>query len=146
MINPFKDVDWHPDVRAKRKFATSLILGFPVLALVLILVGRLGTGHWHVEKPLWIAGIGMGLGVVFWVIPAIAHPFYVVWYALACTIGLFLSNTILIAFYLIVVSVTGLIMRSLGRSPLSKGFNRSADSYWKDLEPISDVRRYYRQF
>ncbi|MFT4587452.1 MAG: hypothetical protein ACI9VS_002084, partial [Candidatus Binatia bacterium] len=30
MLNPFKEVDWNPDLPARRKFAVSLVIGFPI--------------------------------------------------------------------------------------------------------------------
>ncbi len=37
MLNPFKEVNWHPDLATRRTFARSLVIGFPCLAVVLVL-------------------------------------------------------------------------------------------------------------
>ena len=29
MVNPFNEVSWNPDLRERRKFALSLVIGFP---------------------------------------------------------------------------------------------------------------------
>ena len=34
MINPFSEVNWNPDRPARKKFAVSLIIGFPAIAVV----------------------------------------------------------------------------------------------------------------
>ena len=145
MINPFRDVNWSPNTADKRKFALSLVIGFPCLAVAILLLGRLISGGWPVEKALWIGGVGCALGAVLWLLPMIARPFYLVWYALACTVGLIVSNTLLTGFYYIVMTGTGLVMRALGRKPL-KPLNKQTPTYWDDAEQVSDVRRYYRQF
>ena len=44
MLNPFKEVNWTPDLGEKRKFGRSLVLGFPCMALMFLLMGRLRTG------------------------------------------------------------------------------------------------------
>jgi hypothetical protein len=38
------------------------------------------------------------LGVVLYLMPQIARPFYVAWYFLACCIGIVTSNALLIGF------------------------------------------------
>jgi creatinine amidohydrolase len=71
-MNPFADVNWNPGLAEKRKFALSLIIGFPLLAGFFSLVLRLATHSW---KPffLWLAIIGFGAGVILWLLPAIAY-------------------------------------------------------------------------
>ena len=146
MINPFKEVDWNPDTAAKRKFAVSLVIGFPCVALALLLLRRALTGSWHVTPALWLAGIGATVGIVFWILPIIAKPFYQAWYFVSCCIGIVVSNTLLAAFYFIVLTLVGLLMRAIGRHPLQKGFDKKAATYWLDAEPVTDPKRYYSQF
>ena len=145
MVNPFKDTDWNPGIAARRSFAKSLVIGFPILALIFTLAGWVKTGsvpHW---TP-WLAAIGAGAGIVFWLIPQIAKPFYLVWYFAACCIGIVVSNLLLSAFYYLVVTPTGLIMRALGRDPMRRRIDRAARSYWHDAEKSVDPKRYFRQF
>jgi hypothetical protein len=146
MINPFTEVNWRPDTAAKRKFAVSLIVGFPIIALIFLLIGRWHSGAWNVTLPLWIAVLGAGTGAVLWLLPFIARPFYVVWYGLACCIGFVLGNVLMSLFFFTVVTVTGLLLRLTGRDPLRKGFDKAAKTYWRDVPPVKDPKRYYRQF
>jgi len=145
MINPFREVNWSPSRQDKRRFAVSLVVGFPCLAVIFLLLGRWIGGAWPLEKAAWIGGVGLTLGVVLWLVPAIAKPFYVVWYGFACSIGLVVSNTLLIGFYYTIMTGVGGVMRLLGRKPL-KPLNKQAASYWDEAEQITDVSRYYRQF
>ena len=92
MLNHFKEVNWHPDTAARRVFAKSLMIGFPCLATLFLFAGRLKSGAWNPALPLQLATIGAGAGALFWLAPAIAKPFYVVGYALACCIGLVVGN------------------------------------------------------
>ena len=78
--------------------------------------------------------------------PSISKPFYLVWYLVACSIGIVLSNLLLISFYLFVVTLVGLVLRAFGHRALRKGFEKQASSYWQDVAPTRDVRQYYRQF
>ena|SRR5437870_1022234 len=145
MLNPFKDVNWNPTIAEKRKFAGSLIVGFPVIAILFSTLGRLTTHAW---KPffLWLGVFGLAIGIVLWLLPQIAKPFYVAWYFVACSIGIVVGNVLLSAFYFLVITPIGLAMRAAGRQPLRKGFAKDAATYWRDAEKSVDPQRYYRQF
>ncbi len=145
MINPFKDTNWNPGTAEKRKFAVSLIIGFPILAAVFALVAWLRNGAWS-GGFVWLALIGAGLGVLFWLLPQIARPFYLVWYFAACSIGIVISNLLIAAFFYLVFTPIGLFMRAFGRDPLQKRFDRSRPTYWHDVEKVVDGERYFRQF
>lgn len=146
MVNPFKEVDWNPDVPARRSFAKSLIIGFPCVALAFLLILRLKNGEWDGRTPLLIAGWGGAAGALFYAVPVLARPFYLLWYALACCIGLVVGNLLLgIVFYVFVTGIA-LVMKVLGRDPLNRRLDRAAKSYWRDAEQPSDPRRYYGQF
>jgi hypothetical protein len=147
MINPFKDVNWNPDLAAKRSFARSLVIGFPCIAVVVLLIKRFtGAGVWDIKTAFLIGGIGAGVGAVFYALPVIARPFYLAWYFLACCIGLVVSNVLLAGFFYLVFTPAGLLKRLFGRQNLKKGFDKSAASYWQDAEKVTDLTRYYRQF
>lgn len=145
MMNPFAEVDWNPDVRGRRKFAVSLIIGFPVIALLLALVSWLKThavGHF----PAWLGGIGLAAGVLFWLAPQIARPFYVAWYFLACCMGFVVGNVLFAVFFYLVFTPLGLLLRLRKRQAITKGFDKAKASYWRDVEKPVDLKRYYRQF
>ncbi len=145
MLNPFKDVNWNPGRAERRKFALSLIIGFPVIAALFTALALLKT---HAAKPffVWLGAVGCLIGFVFWLLPQIARPFYVVWYALGCSIGIIIGNIMFAAFYFLVVTPLGLALRLLGRDPLRKTFNRVTPTYWQEAKKGIDPKRYYRQF
>lgn len=142
MLNPFHQVNWKPGTAERRKFALSLIVGFPVLALVLFLIRGAPAG----PVALWLAGIGVATGVVLWIAPAIARPFYVVWYGISCCIGLVVGNVVLMIFYYVGMTGIGLLVRLFKRSAITKRFDKAAPTYWQKAEPTLDSKRYYRQF
>lgn len=145
MLNPFHEINWKPDRKAQRTFARSLMIGFPVVALVLAVMTRLGAHEW---KPVfvWLGAIGFGIGLFCWLLPGLARPFYLVWYALAGVMGLVMGNLLLGLVYYGVLTPIGLVLRLLNRCPLRKGFDRDRASYWEDAREITDPQRYYRQF
>jgi hypothetical protein len=146
MINPFKEVNWTPNTEERRSFGISLIIGFPCLALFWLVVGWFSSGEWHFAMAAKLGGTGSGLGVLIYLIPAIARPFYVLWYCFACCIGLVMGNVILSAVYFIFVTGLGLIMRVFGKKPIRKTLDKAATTYWLDAAQPTDPRRYFHQF
>jgi len=145
MMNPFAETNWKPDTADKRKFAKSLVIGFPILAAFFSLVNWLGG---HPVKPffIWLGGGGCAVGVVLWLLPAIARPFYLAWYFIACCMGYVIGNLLFSVFYYLVITPTGLLLRATGRLSLHKGFDKDAATYWRNVEKRVDFKRYYRQF
>ena len=145
MVNPFLEINWHPGFAERRKFALSLVFGFPAIALVFFLFSWL-TGHSWKPFFAWLAVIGLFVGALLWLLPQIARPFYLVWYLLASGIGFVVSNSLLIAFYYLIITPLGLVLRATGRLSLQKSFDQNARSYWREVKKTVDPKRYYRQF
>jgi hypothetical protein len=146
MINPFKEVNWNPGTQERRKFALSLMIGFPCIAVVLLLFGFLRGNGWNLPLAAVIGGGGLALGLLLLSVPQIARPVYVVWYFVACCIGTVVGNLALGIVFFVLVTGVGLVMRALGRRPVRKTFDRRATTYWQDAEQVDDPNRYYRQF
>jgi hypothetical protein len=147
MVNPFAEVNWRPGRAERRKFAVSLVIGFPCVAVALLLLGWARKGAWDANliPALWLAGGGVLAGAVFWVLPQIARPFYAAWYFLACCIGIVVGNLLLGGFFYLVVTPFGLVKR-LGKPAIAKGFDKRAATYWRAAQPQEDPARYYKQF
>jgi hypothetical protein len=145
MVNPFKDTDWSPSTAARRKFAKSWAIGFPIIAAVFAVLGLI-SGRGVPGWTLWLGAIGGALGVLLHLLPQIARPFYLAWYFLACCIGIVVSNALLIAFFYLVITPFGLVMRAFGRDPLKRAWDPDATSYWREAEKSVDQERYFRQF
>lgn len=146
MVNPFRDVNWRPDRAERRRFAVSLMVGFPSLAAALLVATRWQGGGWNFGPPLWLGGVGATLGLIFWLWPWLARPGYVVWYAVACAIGFVVGNGALVAIYFLLLTPVAWVMRALGRRPLGRGLDRGAATYWREAPPPAAPERYYRQF
>ncbi len=145
MINPYKHVNWSPDTRALRNFAKSLMIGFPVLALLVLLAGRFFHGTWSLDFANRLGGAGLAAGILFWLVPVLARPFYLVWYALSCAIGLVVSNLLLGLFYYTMFTATGILRRTLGKSPVQSGLDRAASTYWIEAPPQPEPKSYFHQ-
>jgi len=149
MINPFADVQWKPDLAERRKFAKSLIIGFPCLAVAFLIMGWVSKGSWDANWKFArsVGAFGALAGVIFFAVPQIARPFYMAWYFLACCIGIVVGNLLLSGFFFLVITPFGLLRRLVARAPaVQKKFDRNSKSYWQDFPPVSNPERYYRQF
>jgi hypothetical protein len=145
MINPFTDVNWNPDRQARKKFAFSLVIGFPAIAIMFSAVAFLKT-HSLNHSFVWLGAIGFAVGLVLWLLPQIAKPFYVVWYFLACCMGMVIGNLLFALLFYLVFTPLGLLLRLRKDRPIKKGFDKSQKSYWCDVEKPADAERYFRQF
>jgi hypothetical protein len=145
MLNPFKDTDWNPDLAARRSFARSLVIGFPIIATLFAFSGWL-KAHTIPGWTLWLGVGGATAGVVFWVVPQIAKPFYLAWYFIACCMGIVISNALLIAAYYLVFTPAGFLLRLCGRDAMRRRPDPQASTYWRKAEPAPDPARYYRQY
>jgi hypothetical protein len=148
MINPFKDVDWNPDTAALRAFARSLLIGFPIIALAAALIG------WGREEQIgrwpWILGMsGAAAAGLFWLLPALAKPFYLIWFFAACCVGIIVSNLALAAVFYLIFTPVGLAFRVVRRDALRRRLNPLANTYWQEAESAGNDANpdsYYRQF
>jgi hypothetical protein len=145
MMNPFHEVNWKPSHAELRTFGRSLMIGFPIIASVLFVFTALKT--WSLPVwPLWLAGIGFAIGAISRAVPAIAPPFYHLWYAFGCSMGFIVTNVIISAIYYFVFAPIGLALRATGRDPMERKFLPPETTYWKDAEKITNADRYFRQF
>jgi hypothetical protein len=146
MINPFREQNWNPDRRERRRFARSLVIGCPCIAIIVFVLARWRGAAWSTDVALAIGAGGGLMGLILWTVPQVARPVYVVWFGVACAVGLVMGNALLTAVYLLLFAPIGMVRRAAGRGGLSKGFDRAATSYWRDAPPQKAVERYYRQF
>ncbi len=122
--------------RDGRRFA------FPVGAAFLLLSGLL---YWR-EKELAFqvtAGLGGALWLLGAIIPAYLGPVYRAWMRMAFAISKVTTPIFMGAVYFVVLTPTGLIMRLVGRNPMSHPMTK--DGYWYSTEgrPESDLRRQF---
>lgn len=94
---------------------------------------------------------------VFWALallfPAVYYgvrplrvPLFRGWMTLVFPIGWVVSHALLAFIYYLVVTPIGRLMRLFGRDPKERRFDRGAESYWMEHDPVRDPVRYFRQF
>ena len=147
MINPFKEINWKPGAEDLRKFAWSLIIGFPCIAVVFFLVKWAKT-HTMPELHgfLLLGGIGAAVGLVCLMVPVVARPLYYVWYALAACVGIVMANLLFCVMFYGLFAPIGLIMRLCGRDPLNLKWKKGQSSHWLDAGPEPAAKDYFSQY
>ena len=147
MINPFKEINWKPAATDLRKFALSLIIGFPCIAIVFFLAKWLSARA--MPEPrffLMLGGIGAAVGLVCLLLPFIARPLYYVWYALAACIGIVVANVIFGLLFYGIFTPMGLFMRVIGRDALNLKSKKGAATHWIDAPPAPPPAQYFSQY
>jgi hypothetical protein len=132
-------INWTPTPRELRKFGLAMIVGFALIGTVFLLV--LGRPNAAIACYIFgaIAGI---LGLTG---SKIALPVYWAWMAVAYVMGNIISRVLLTLFFYLLITPTGLLRRFFGHDPLQL-HRRATASYWHDLPPIKNKKRYERQF
>lgn len=146
MVNKFKEINWNPNRAERKKFALTLMAGFPFMGLMLAMIGRLATGAWKFQVPAYVAGVGFGVAVVLWLLPGIALPFYRLWFSIICVVDFVVTHVVLVVLYYLVICPAGLVYQLFRPSSFQKRIDKRCVTYFRDVPPVQDVRRYYRQF
>jgi len=135
------EINTDPTDRELRQFARIWLPAF--LAVVGgLLAWRLGW--WTAAVILWcLAGVALLGGLIA---PGRFRLIYAAWMRGAQPIGWVVSHLVMAIVYYGVVTPIGLLLRLLGRDPMTRRLDRSARSYWVEHTPGGRANRYFRQF
>lgn len=109
-------------IGSERGFGMTFAVVFAVIGLIPLLFG--GSPRW------WAVGTAGALLLTAAVMPGLLAPLNKVWHRIALLLHRIVSGVALILLFYGVVTLTGLVMRLLGRDLLSRRFDRNAVSYW----------------
>ncbi len=113
-----------PSVRALRQF--GLVVGGVLLAVGGLLLWRRGVG-----PAVWaLGGIGGALVVLGAVAPVALRPARTAWMALAFALGFVMTRVLLTAAFAVAVVPVAVVLRLLGKDPLSRRPDPDAETYW----------------
>ena len=133
------DISFSPRQRTLRQFAILWIVFFMGLAV--------WHGAWRgrTEVGLTLLALAIAIGPLGLVRPRAIRPIYVGWMVLAFPIGWLVSSIVLAIVYYGVFTPIAMAFRLLRRDALGRR-PRKTDTYWQPKPPVTDVRRYFRQF
>lgn len=144
------EINWNPPRHILRQF------GFITAGLLLALAGTAKFApQWRIVatiplRPVTLSWLCGGLALACLLIALAAprglRPLYVVLCAIGLPIGWVVSHVIMALLYYGVITPVGLFFRLIGRDALERRFEPAAATYWRRRTPVTDVRRYFRQF
>jgi hypothetical protein len=117
--------------------------------IAFILFGSLcAFGIWR-EKllPTYLFGALSVLGLGFICAPMILKPVFTAWQQIAFLVGRTVTILMLILFYYLMITPSGLIKRLMGGRPLPLNPNKKVSSYWvKKPEPAQAKERFLKRY
>jgi hypothetical protein len=148
MINPFAEINWNPGSKDFILFGKSMLIGFSIISLVFLIINVFRVPfEKELVLPIYIFTIGGVLFLIANVGGLPARIFYFIWFALAATIGVIISNLLLALFYYLFFSVFAFIFRIVsGRDPLNIKKNSSKKSMWIDCKTKKSLKSYFKQY
>jgi len=116
---------------------------------IFIITGLIGAFLFYKDKMLasYILGGFSAYGLVSIPLPILITPLFIVFSYLGMALGWFNTRLLLgIIFYLVFTPI-GLIFRLFKRDELDLAIDKSAETYWTDVQHLSeDPARYEKQF
>lgn len=136
----WSDVPFDPTRKTLRQFAGLWFVFFGGLAIYQAFYGGRTTAG-IILGVIALAGGLIGLAAPGWL-----RPIFVAWMVLAFPIGWTVSLITLAVMYYGLFTPLGLYFRLIGRDPLERKLDPSAETYWTPKATPADPRRYFQQF
>jgi hypothetical protein len=143
------DIKFNPSKKDLRNFGFIALVAFGLIgALVYWKRGLFGFDFGQATETvsyiLW--GLGLLSGLFSLVIPAANRALYVALSLITYPIGFVVSHVVMAFIFFVIITPVGLLFRVLGRDPLHRKFDRSAESYWDPHVARKDKASYFKQF
>lgn len=134
----FSEIPRNPNAKTLRQFGLIGLVFFGMLAVSLAM-----KGNWIWSVTVGIVALSMALIGQFQ--PLRLKPVFVGWMILVFPIAFVVSHLILAFLFYLVFFPLGFLLRKLGHDPLRLSA-KDAVSYWEPKTPITDLKRYFRQY
>lgn len=117
---------------------------FPAFVAVVGLVVWRKTGALDIPSIIW--ALALPSVILSFVAPRVMKPVFVGLMYLSYPIGFVISHVMFFVFYFSTITPIGLFMKLIGRDALRRKRDPAAASYWTRREPVTDTKRYFKQF
>ena len=136
-----------PTPKEIKSTSLRLLFGLPIVGLIWTVIirvfGESQEMNWYVLGGFGF--VGLSIGTLSLLLPAIGRITYFAWYLLINLIDLIIIWTSLPLFYYVVFCPYSLLIRLFGKSKL-QGRTLPLSSYRKNVEQSKSNRRYIQQF
>lgn len=133
-------IDRHPSSRQLKVFGVIWLVFFGIAGGALLKNGS------PVQAAAIVWGIAVVVPAVGWIVAGFMRLMYTGMAYAAFPVGFVISYLIMVIVYYLVLTPIGLAMRLCGYDPMSRHFDRSADTYWCPREQENTPSTYFRQF
>ena len=134
-------INWYPGPKELRNSGTISLIASTLIAILLYVLKGLG-----IQWTAIIFAIGFIIFLSSVISVKLTRMIYLGLILVTLPIGLAVSFTLLAAFYFLLLAPLGLLFRLIGRDPLRRKFDSTADSYWLTRRPPDKLDRYFHQF
>lgn len=122
-----------------QRFGFTMAAAFAVLGAIRFLWS--GTIAW------WLALLALAFLLAAWLVPSWLHPLEKGWMKFAEVLGFINSRILLSILFFLIVTPIGLMLRLLGKQPITLSRKRDEASYWVPRRPEEfGPERLERQF
>jgi hypothetical protein len=135
------EINWYPNRKQLQNFGIIALAASAIICLLLYLLKGIA-----IQWVLTIFAAGFIIFASSMISLRLTRMIYVCLVAVTFPIGLVVSFTLLMAFYFLLFTPLGFIFRLMGRDPLRRKFDPTADSYWLQRNPPENPERYFQQF
>lgn len=98
----------------------------------------------HGAGPRWWAG---GLALAFLAAsllrPQLLHPLNRAWFLFGMLLGRIMTPIVMFLIYVLTIIPIGLILRAMGKDPMSRRFDAAAASYWLKHPGAGSMKRQF---
>ena len=117
-----------------------------VFSIGVLLIFGLLIPYW-VDKPAsdWVLFAALPVGIIALILPIILKPVYIVWMKIGAVLGWVNTRIILGVVYFVVFVPVGLLMRLLGKDPMSRNLKENLTSYRVETQ-TTDAQKMERPY
>jgi len=135
------EINWHPNRKELRNFGKIALIASALISLLLYVLKGLG-----IQWAAFIFSIGFIIFLGSIIFPKLTRMIYLGLILVTLPIGWVVSFILLATFYFLLLTPIGLVFRLIGRDPLRRKFDSTANSYWLTRRPPDSLDRYFHQF
>lgn len=138
---PLIEINWKPDDKQLRGFGLAALIVTVAISIIL---------YYFKDVSIIWAGIVFGIGFIIFLTSRFAieitRMFYISLTAITMPIGICVSFILMSIFYFLLLLPVGIVFKLIGRDPLYRKFDTSAESYWIEHRQAEKIDRYFQQF
>ena len=133
-------INKNPKPRELRLFACIYT---PLFCAILCLMFFKSGKIMALEVSAGVAAIMLLLGLIA---PVAVKPLFILGQYIAFPFGYVFSHILLAAFFYLVFTPIGLLMRLFGRDPMTRNLDRTKNTYWIPRKPNVNSKSYFKQY